>query len=49
MNSGWSIGRNEKTGERGDFPAETVYVLPALNKPTHDILVSTHIYFGLLG
>uniref|UniRef100_A0A1B6CKI8 Myosin-VIIa n=1 Tax=Clastoptera arizonana TaxID=38151 RepID=A0A1B6CKI8_9HEMI len=38
MNSGWCIGRCERTGEKGDFPAETVYVLPALAKPHNDIL-----------
>lgn len=38
MNSGWCVGRCERTGERGDFPAETVYVLPCLNKPPSDIL-----------
>lgn len=40
MNSGWCVGRCERTGEKGDFPAETVYVLPALSKPHNDILVS---------
>lgn len=38
MNSGWCVGRCERTNERGDFPAETVYVLPCLNKPPNDIL-----------
>lgn len=38
MSSGWCAGRCERTGERGDFPAETVYVLPALSKPPGDIL-----------
>nr|CAD7413761.1 unnamed protein product [Timema poppensis] len=38
MNSGWCVGRCERTGERGDFPAETVYVLPACSKPPTDIL-----------
>ncbi|PSN40501.1 Myosin-VIIa [Blattella germanica] len=27
MNSGWCMGRCERTGEKGDFPAETVYEL----------------------
>lgn len=39
MSSGWCAGRCERTAERGDFPAETVYVLPALSKPPNDILV----------
>ncbi|XP_075211513.1 unconventional myosin-VIIa ck [Lycorma delicatula] len=38
MNSGWCVGRCERTAEKGDFPAETVYVLPALSKPPLDIL-----------
>lgn len=38
-NSGWCVGVCERTGEKGDFPAETVYVLPTLSKPPNDILV----------
>ncbi|XP_069983292.1 myosin-VIIa isoform X1 [Penaeus vannamei] len=38
MNAGWCVGRCERTTERGDFPAETVYVLPAVTKPPPDIL-----------
>ncbi|XP_034827746.1 myosin-VIIa isoform X2 [Maniola hyperantus] len=38
LNNGWCIGRCERTMERGDFPAETVYVLPALTKPPAEIL-----------
>ncbi|KAK7597849.1 hypothetical protein V9T40_010074 [Parthenolecanium corni] len=38
INSGWCVGRCERTGEKGDFPAETVYVLPTLTKPPSDIL-----------
>lgn len=40
MTSGWCVGYCERTGDRGDFPAETVYVLPTLSKPPVDILVS---------
>lgn len=39
MTSGWCVGYCERTGEKGDFPAETVYVLPTLSKPPVDILV----------
>jgi hypothetical protein len=39
LNSGWCSGVSERTGEKGDFPAESVYVLPSLNKPPDDILV----------
>ncbi|KAG5306891.1 MYO7A protein, partial [Acromyrmex insinuator] len=38
LNSGWYVGTCERTGEKGDFPAETVYVLPSLTKPPNDIL-----------
>ncbi|XP_045594548.1 myosin-VIIa isoform X2 [Procambarus clarkii] len=38
MNASWCVGRCERTNERGDFPAETVYVLPAVTKPPLDIL-----------
>lgn len=38
LNNGWCIGRSDRTEERGDFPAETVYVLPTLSKPPQDIL-----------
>ena len=40
LNSGWCVGTCERTEERGDFPAEAVYVLPCLTKPPTDILVS---------
>lgn len=38
MSANWCVGRCERTGEKGDFPAETVYVLPAVTKPPGDIL-----------
>lgn len=38
MNSGWCVGRCERTSERGDFPAEAVYVLPCLTQPQVDVL-----------
>ena len=47
MNSGWCVGRCERTGEKGDFPAETVYVLPACSKPPQDILVREACGCGL--
>jgi myosin-7 len=43
LNSGWCVGTCERTGEKGDFPAETVYVLPSLTKPPNDILVCSHM------
>lgn len=38
METGWCVGRCEKTGEKGDFPAECVYVLPCITKPADEIL-----------
>ena len=32
QNSGWCVGTCERTEQRGDFPAEAVYVLPCLTK-----------------
>lgn len=43
LNSGWYVGACERTGEKGDFPAETVYVLPSLTKPPNDILVRINV------
>ena len=40
MKSGWCYGECERTGAKGDFPAECVYVLPAIAKPPSDVLVS---------
>lgn len=40
LTSGWCAGTCERTEERGDFPAEAVYVLPCLNRPPDDILVN---------
>ncbi|CAH1781656.1 unnamed protein product [Owenia fusiformis] len=38
MNSGWCYGECARTGQRGDFPAECVYVLPTITKPPPEIL-----------
>jgi myosin-7 len=43
-NSGWCKGLCERTGLSGDLPAECVYVLPILSKPTVDILVRLKSY-----
>lgn len=42
MKSGWCFGHCERTGAKGDFPAECVYVLPTLSKPPPAILVSAY-------
>jgi myosin-7 len=38
MNTGWCVGRSATTKERGDFPAEAVYILPCLSRPPPEIL-----------
>ena len=40
LTSGWCTGTCERTEDRGDFPAEAVYVLPCLSRPPDDILVN---------
>jgi len=37
--SGWASGAVKRSGERGEFPAENLYVLPCVNEPPDDILV----------
>ena len=38
--TGWCFGENDRTGKKGDFPAECVYLLPTMNKPPAEILVT---------
>ncbi|XP_059483343.1 myosin-VIIa [Neocloeon triangulifer] len=38
LNSGWCVGRSENSGMKGDFPAQSVYVLPCLSRPPQHIL-----------
>uniref|UniRef100_A0A4W4E2S9 Myosin VIIAb n=1 Tax=Electrophorus electricus TaxID=8005 RepID=A0A4W4E2S9_ELEEL len=38
MNSGWACGVNDRTKKRGDFPADSVYVLPTVTRPQYDIV-----------
>ncbi|XP_034024425.1 unconventional myosin-VIIa-like [Thalassophryne amazonica] len=38
LNSGWAHGINERTNQRGDFPADCVYVLPSMTRPPQDIV-----------
>ena len=41
----WLYGRNETTGERGLFAASSVYILPTVDRPTPDFIVSKlHIH-----
>lgn len=39
LNSGWAHGVNERTNQRGDFPADCVYVLPTMTRPPQEIVV----------
>eukprot|EP00063_Salmo_salar_P095134 XP_014069969.1 PREDICTED: unconventional myosin-VIIa-like [Salmo salar] len=38
MTSGWAHGVNERTNQKGDFPADAVYVLPTVTRPQADIV-----------
>ncbi|XP_065887692.1 unconventional myosin-VIIa-like [Dysidea avara] len=38
MSTGWCFGECERTKKKGDFPAECVYVLPAITKPPMEVL-----------
>ncbi|XP_016088790.1 unconventional myosin-VIIa isoform X2 [Sinocyclocheilus grahami] len=38
LNSGWAHGVNDRTKKRGDFPADSVYVLPTITRPQYDIV-----------
>ncbi|KAG7333068.1 hypothetical protein KOW79_003203 [Hemibagrus wyckioides] len=38
MTSGWAHGINDRTKQRGDFPADCVYVLPIVTRPQPDIV-----------
>ena len=39
MSTRWCFGECERTKKKGDFPAECVYVLPAITKPPMEVLV----------
>ncbi|MEQ2234302.1 Unconventional myosin-VIIa, partial [Ilyodon furcidens] len=38
MNSSWVHGINDRSKQRGHFPADAVYVLPSLTRPQYDIV-----------
>ncbi|XP_062830567.1 unconventional myosin-VIIa isoform X5 [Anolis carolinensis] len=38
MNSGWANGINERTKQKGDFPTDSVYVLPTVTMPALEIV-----------
>lgn len=39
LNSGWAHGINERSNQKGDFPADCVYVLPSMTRPQQDVVV----------
>lgn len=41
LNSGWAHGINERSKQRGDFPADCVYVLPTMIRPQQELVVRT--------
>lgn len=41
LNSGWAHGVNERSKQRGDFPADCVYVLPTMIRPQQELVVRT--------
>ena len=43
MQSSWCYGQCERTGAKGDFPAQCVYALPTLTKPLPAVLVGPDI------
>ncbi|XP_062983292.1 unconventional myosin-VIIa [Elgaria multicarinata webbii] len=38
MNSGWANGVNDRTKQKGDFPTDSVYVLPTVTMPPPEIV-----------
>lgn len=44
---GWAHGVNDRTKKRGDFHADSVYVLPTITRPHYDIVVSL-LFFQLV-
>ncbi|XP_029302744.1 LOW QUALITY PROTEIN: myosin VIIAa [Cottoperca gobio] len=38
LNSGWAHGVNGRTNQKGDFPADCVYVLPTMTRPQQEIV-----------
>uniref|UniRef100_A0A671TT54 Myosin VIIA n=1 Tax=Sparus aurata TaxID=8175 RepID=A0A671TT54_SPAAU len=43
MNSGWAHGINDRTKQRGDFPADCVYVLPTITRPQRESIGLSNI------
>ena len=39
MKTMWCSATNERSKREGDFPLDSLYILPTLSKPSQDILV----------
>ena len=39
MKTMWCSGTNERNKKEGEFPLDSLYILPTLSKPSQDILV----------
>jgi myosin VIIa len=44
INTKWCYGQCMRTQQRGDFPAECVYILPAITRPPPEILVDNQFF-----
>ena len=40
----WCVGTNERSKKEGDYPLESLYILPTLSKPPSEILVKTSFF-----
>lgn len=49
LNSGWAHGVNERSKQRGDFPADCVYVLPTMIHPQQELVVRSLTWIANLG
>ncbi|XP_030648187.1 unconventional myosin-VIIa-like [Chanos chanos] len=46
LNSGWAQGVNDRTKQKGSFPANSVYVLPTITRPQYDIVALVSVTTG---
>lgn len=49
LSSGWAHGVNERSKQKGDFPADCVYVLPTMIYPQQELVVRTLTWAVNLG
>lgn len=48
LTHGWAHGVNDRTKKRGDFHADSIYVLPTITRPQYDIVVSWHFFQSMI-